>query len=189
MKLKWALNELKKIQDEPLQLNGTIDLENSLKERDREVISAEPVKISGLIEYEDTYIYHVTLTILTRMQLPSTRSLKPVEVSIDFPFYEIYLGPYSSMAEKDFVENEIVEQLTEDILDLRKPIEDAILTHKPTQVFTEEEKKSDDLPSGKSWKVLTEDKYSETNFHSSDEEGDPRFAVLKNLFPDEGKNN
>lgn len=188
MKIKWALNELKRYQDEPLQISGTIDLSQSLKERDADIISVEPVDITGVIEVDKTSVYYVTLRVSTRMTLPSTRSLEPVDVSQTFSFSEVYLGAHSPVDESEFDKNEIVERLSDETLDLRKPIEDAILTNKPTQVFTEEEIKSEKLPSGKNWKVLTEEKYSEASFNSSDEEGDPRMAILKDLFPDNNKN-
>lgn len=188
MKMKWALNELNNYQDDPLQINGTVDLSQSLKKRDKEIISVDPIEINGVVEVDKSSVYYVTVMVSTRLTLPSTRSLEPVDISLTFSFSEIYLGAHSSVSESEFGPNEIVERLTEDILDLRKPIEDAILTNKPTQVFTDEERTSEKLPSGKNWKVLTEDKHSEANFTSSEEEGDPRMAVLKDLFPDNNTN-
>ncbi|WP_161877773.1 YceD family protein [Alkalibacterium sp. MB6] len=189
MKIKWALNELKKYQGDSLSLNGTIDLEQSLKKRDSELLSVNPVELNGTIKVEQHSVFLVNLTVSTQITLPSSRSLEPVETPLNFFFSEIYLGPESSVQPEQFEDDEIVEQLSDPILDLRKPLEDAILTNKPTQVFTEEELKSNQLPSGKNWKVLTEDIYEEKAFHSNDEEGDPRFAALKNLFPEEDNEN
>ena len=47
MKMKWALNELNNYQDDPLQINGTVDLSQSLKKRDKEIISVDPIEINS----------------------------------------------------------------------------------------------------------------------------------------------
>ena len=51
----------------------------------------------------------------------------------------------------------------------------------PTRVLTPDEQSKDQLPSGKGWSVTEEvtDDHQETNHV------DPRFAKLKNLFPDQ----
>ena len=67
MKLKWALNELKKIQDEPLQLNGTIDF-YSLEEADSKLDDIENAlaslgatwTLSSVQFEEDTNLIHTS---------------------------------------------------------------------------------------------------------------------------------
>lgn len=186
MKLKWALNELKKYQDEWLTLDGTADLEKALMERDEEILACEAVSIKGSVEVDKNGVYYADLFLNTNVTLPSSRSLEPVMVPLSIPFSEIYLSPQSPVTVDSFTEGEIVEKLDADILDLQKPIEDAILSNKPTQVFTEEELKSDEMPSGNDWDVVGEDTHlSQPSRKSNDGEGDPRFAALKNLFKED----
>lgn len=186
MKIKWALNELKKYQDSPLTLSGSVDLEKSLKERDNDILSASPVSLQGILTVDEKSVYYVDMTLKVKVTLPSSRSLEPVEVLMTMPFSEIYLAPDSSVSLEQFTEEELVERLSTDTLDLKKPIEDAILTNKPSQVFTAEELESDEMPSGKDWVVLPEDQHN-NDMNSSNDEGDPRFAVLKDLFKEDNE--
>jgi uncharacterized protein len=186
MKIKWALNELKKYQDSTLTINGSVDLEKSLKKRDGEIIAVSPISLKGSLAVEEKSVYYVDLIVSLRITLPSSRSLEPVDVSMEFPISEIYLAPDSTVSLEQFSEEELVERLSEDILDLDKPIEDAILTNKPSQVFTIEELEKDDMPSGKDWIVLPEDQHNDDT-NSSNDEGDPRFAMLKDLFKEDNE--
>jgi len=186
MKIKWALSELKKYQDSPLTLNGSVDLEKSLKERDSDVIAASPVFLDGIITVDEKSVYYVDVTLKVKVTLPSSRSLEPVDVSMNIPFSEIYLAPDSPVSLEQFSEDELVERLSADTLDLKKPVEDAILTSKPSQIFTAEERETDDMPSGKDWVVLPEDQHNNDS-NSSNDEGDPRFSVLKDLFKEDNE--
>ncbi|GEK91522.1 YceD family protein [Alkalibacterium kapii] len=183
MKIKWALNELKKHQDSSLTLDGSVDLEKSLKERDDDIIAASPVSLKGLLTVDEKSVYYVDMTIEVTVTLPSSRSLEPVELKMTIPFSEIYLAADTSASLEQFGEEELVEQLQSEVLDLKKPIEDAILASKPSQIFTSEERLSDEMPKGKDWVVLPEDQHSNAMF-STDGNGDPRFAVLEDLIKD-----
>ncbi len=186
MKIKWALNELNKYQDSPLTFNESVDLEKALLKRNDELISVGPVTLKGSLAVEERSVYYVDMMVSVAVVVPSSRSLEPVDVSLRFPFSEIYLAPESPVSLEQFSEEELVERLSEDILDLNKPIEDAILTNIPTQVFTKEERETDEMPSGKDWVVLPEDQHNDDS-HSSNDEGDPRFAVLKDLFKEDNE--
>ncbi|MCD8505868.1 MAG: DUF177 domain-containing protein, partial [Alkalibacterium thalassium] len=91
MKTKWALNELKRYQDQPLKLDGTVDFSESLKNRDNEILYAEPIQIRGTLENEKNEVYYVDLVLDTVLTMPSSRSLEPVKVQLTIPFSEIYL--------------------------------------------------------------------------------------------------
>lgn len=187
MKTKWALNELKRYQDQPLKLDGTVDFSESLKNRDNEILYAEPIQIRGTLENEKNEVYYVDLVLDTVLTMPSSRSLEPVKVQLTIPFSEIYLPALSSVSLESFTEDELVEELSEDILDLQKPIEDTILTNKPTQVFTEDERQSGMMPSGKGWHVIDEEDHNDHPGLADDGEGDPRFAALKDLFKEDNE--
>ncbi|EXJ22863.1 hypothetical protein ADIAL_1714 [Alkalibacterium sp. AK22] len=187
MKTKWALSELKKYQDLPLSIEGTVDFEQSLKDRDHEVLSVAPITLKGTLENDKNEAYFVDLLITTELTLPSSRSLEPVTVPLSFYFSEIYLPTQSSVTADSFTEGEIVEELDSDTLDLQKPIEDAILTSKPTQVYTEEEYQSDTMPRGNDWEVVGEDDLQNPSRTSGKDTEDPRFAALKNLFKDDNE--
>ena len=74
--------------------------------------------------------------------------------------------------------------LATETVDLNTILIDNVVTHIPVQVYTEEEMANDDYPQGNEWQVVSEDNYKE---HEQEEnnEGDPRFAKLKDLFDNE----
>ncbi|MFC6465441.1 YceD family protein [Marinilactibacillus sp. GCM10026970] len=187
MKIKWALNELKKFKEEPLTLNGEIDLTDSLIERNSSIIDATPLSMDGILVVERTDEFLVDLNLTISLTLPSSRSLEPVKVDLRIPFSETYLVAGTTMDPERYGEDEIVVELESDSLDLRKPLEDAILTAIPTQVFTEEELEKEDMPSGSDWKVVSEGAYGDGVRERLSEEEDPRFAALKGLFSEENE--
>lgn len=185
MKIKWALNELKKYSDEPLQLSGQVDLEEALQSRDNQVLAATPIQVNGILVVENQSEYLVDLQLTVGLTLPSSRSLDPVDVSLEIPFSETYLAPGHVPDPEKYTEEEIVIELESEVLDLQKPLEDSILAALPTQVLTKEEREKNIMPSGNEWEVISEeDHYAGANKEGSNEENSP-FAALKDLFPED----
>lgn len=182
MKIKWNFNELRKYNDEPLQLSGEVNLESALKERDKEIISASPIKVEGWLVVEDRHEYLVDLQLNTMLTLPSSRSLTAVEFEMTIPFSETYLAPGYTPDPDKYHEDEIVILLESEVLDLQKPIEDSVLAAIPTQIFTDEELESNEMPSGNDWEVVSEDTHYEGENNSKSDEQDSPFAALKDLF-------
>lgn len=185
MKIKWALNELKKYEDEPLQLSGQVDLEKELKARNDQILSASPVQVEGILVVEKQREYLVDLKLTVDLTLPSSRSLEPVAISLPISFSETYLAPGHVLDPDDYTEEEIVIELETDRLDLQKPLEDSILTALPTQVLTKEEQETNKMPSGNEWEVISEEEYREGTEEQSDGQENSPFAALKDLFPEE----
>ncbi len=182
MKLKWSLVELAKYRNEPLVLDGKVDLTNSLKKRKKDLLDATPITITGFVRSESNNRFLVDVTLDVLLTLPSSRSLKPVDFNLTVPLTELYLAPnYSHDSTDDDLDNKIVISLEQDILDLKKPIEDTILAAIPMKILSEEEIESDERPSGEDWGLTLED---EMLSNSSEETGIPEnnpFGVLKDL--------
>nr|HPJ01042.1 DUF177 domain-containing protein [Enterococcus sp.] len=87
--MKWSLLELRKYQDMPLTFEETLDLKNELMGRDNQIIDLAPVKVQGMVTVsKKDYILHYTVdTVIT---LPSTRSLEPVELPLQFSVNEVF---------------------------------------------------------------------------------------------------
>jgi len=106
------------------------------------------------------------------------------------PFHEVYLAPDALEIDAEDLEDDIVFTLENDILDLKKPIEDTILASIPMKVLSEEEKSAQDLPKGQDWELQLED---EAGTQTSDQESTSSeaspFDVLKDLdlFDDKGE--
>lgn len=187
MKIKWALNELKKFNEDSLTLSGQVDLTEALKKRDTSIIDATPLTMDGILVVENTDEFLVDLNLNISLILPSARSLEPVTVDLRITFSETYLTAGTVVDAEKYGDDEIVVELESDILDLQKPLEDAVLTAIPTQVFTAEELEKGDMPSGSDWKVVSEDAYGTGVRERLSEEEDPRFAALKGFFSEENE--
>ncbi len=190
MKLKWSLAELHKNQSGFFMVNGRADLTNSLKNRKQDLMDASLVDVQGTISMEGKKRYFVDLTLNVELTLPSTRSLQPVALDMTVPFHEVYLAPDALEIDAEDLEDDIVFTLENDILDLKKPIEDTILASIPMKVLSEEEKSAQDLPKGQDWELQLED---EAGTQTSDQESTSSeaspFDVLKDLdlFDDKGE--
>lgn len=190
MKLKWSLAELHKNQSGFFMVNGRADLTNSLKNRKQDLMDASLVDVQGTISMEGKKRYFVDLTLDVELTLPSTRSLQPVVLDMTVPFHEVYLAPDALEIDAEDLEDDIVFTLENDILDLKKPIEDTILASIPMKVLSEEEKSAQDLPKGQDWELQLEDEVgSQTSDQESTSSEASPFDVLKDLdlFDDEGE--
>ncbi len=190
MKLKWSLAELHKNQSGFFMVNGRADLTNSLKNRKQDLMDASLVDVQGTISMEGKKRYFVDLTLNVELTLPSTRSLQPVALDMTVPFHEVYLAPDALEIDAEDLEDDIVFTLENDILDLKKPIEDTILASIPMKVLSEEEKSAQDLPKGQDWELQLEDEVgSQTSDQESTSSEASPFDVLKDLdlFDDEGE--
>lgn len=187
MKLKWALVELKKNGGQPLHLSGALDLSTELKKRYPEMIAISPVQVDGYLFLEHDYQVLVSLELNYQLTLPSSRSLKPVDLDMTVPMTEIYLAPVAPKTEME--KDQLVFRLEYDWIDLKEPIIEAILTAMPLKVLTpEEESGQSEMPSGDGWSVLSEE---EAQNQSLDTESDDAvqknspFSVLKEYFDTE----
>ena len=188
MKLKWSLAELHKQPAGILMLDEKVDMTDSLKKRDAELMDVSLIDIQGTISIEASSRYFVDLTLNVILTLPSSRSLKPVKLDLTIPFSEVYLAPEAGQTAVETLEDEVVFSLEQDILDLQKPIEDTILAAIPMKVLSEDEKTSNDFPTGNDWEVKLEGETdSSNNKDDADTSENSPFAILKDLDLDFSK--
>ena len=187
MKMKWSLLELRKYQEEPLVFQETLDLENELISREKEIIAIRPVQVNGLITVSPKeYLLHYAVdTVIT---LPSTRSLEPVEVPMKFTVDEVFMTAEQYQQQKDLLKEEEILLLETQTLDLSESVADNILLEIPLQVLAEEEKQSERYPSGNEWTVISEDQYLEMKESQDKNQVDPRLAKLSSLFKEQEDN-
>lgn len=183
--MKWTLQELKKFQNKALEFEETLDLEESLKEREKEIIAVAPVQVKGTLEVLSE-AFLVSMEITTVVTLPSTRSLRPVEVPLSVLVEEIYQTSEQrehSTLTPEFADDVI--ELTVNQIDLIPAIEDHLLLSLPLQVLSEEEKNAKELPKGDSWQILTEEEYKRQKQEEKEATIDPRLAKLSALLDEE----
>ncbi|QBO35452.1 DUF177 domain-containing protein [Periweissella cryptocerci] len=180
--MKWSLLELRKYKEEALQITETLDLKEDVLKRFPEfILDVTPVEVQGFLEYrnEDVYIHaHVT----GQMVVPSSRSLKPVDLPLDFDIDETYTSDESHLDRYEITDSVIL--LDNDVLNFDEAVEEYLLLQIPLQILAEDEDEDDiKLPSGHDWEVVTEQQLEAQKAETTTI--DPRLAKLKDLFPDQ----
>lgn len=177
--LKWTLSELAKYRQTPLHFSETLDLKQELMERDPEILDVTPVAADGYVSFDDGDIL-VSVTLGGKLTVPSTRSLQPVVLPLDFTFSEVYL---TDETHKDkYEDGQLVLDLDGDTLDLHPAIADHVLLSIPMQVLTPEEAAQGIMPKGDNWTVMGEDDFAK---EQEQDRPNPAFEKLKGLFPDD----
>ncbi|MFT8668248.1 YceD family protein [Liquorilactobacillus hordei] len=176
--MKWSLNELGQIGSMPFQFEEVINVSNSIIKRNSEITAISPAHVSGFFVVDSLGLLG-SFSVSVKVTLPSTRSLKVVEVPLNFEVSEYYVSHRTHDLSR-FDANDVVIILEDDIFDLDRAVEDNILLQIPTRVLTTEEEASANLPQGKDWEV-SED--SRNNQKQKDKDAiDPRLVKLKDFF-------
>ncbi|MEO1770918.1 YceD family protein [Candidatus Enterococcus ferrettii] len=179
--MKWSIIELRRYQEEPLNFSETMDVNDSLKQRDSEILAVAPVKVTGILSVgKKEYILHYRLT--TTVTVPSSRSLEPVDLPLDLSVDEIFMTKEQWSVQEEDREEEVIV-LESDTIDLTDSVEDNILLAIPLQVLSDEEKSAKELPKGNDWQVVSEEEYFAKKEQA--EAIDPRLAKLSELFNEE----
>lgn len=183
IQMKWSLVELEKYQETPLQFSETLDLKRELMNRDKQILDLSSVKVEGMVVVEDTdYILHYTVE--ATITLPSSRSLEPVELPMNFSVDEVFMTPEQYERLDESAQTEDILILEKQQLDLNDSVMDNILLRIPLQVFTEDEKQLGTMPSGEDWAVISEDEYNQQKETEKEETVDPRMKNLSSLLED-----
>jgi uncharacterized protein len=168
----------------PLTFEETLTLKNELMARDNQIIDLAPVKVQGMVTVsKKEYILHYTVN--TVITLPSTRSLEPVELPLEFSVNEVFMTPEQYQQRDELLPEEEILILETQTLDLDDSVADNILLEIPMQVLTEAEQESNDLPSGDDWLVISEDDFQHQQESQEQTTIDPRLAKLSALFEEE----
>ncbi|MDR3157243.1 MAG: YceD family protein [Lactobacillales bacterium] len=180
--MQWSILELQKRKEEAYLFSETFDVKNELIRRYEEIIDASLVSVEGSLSVSSNHKYMLHYALSGTLTLPSTRSLIPTNIPLNFSVDEIFMTKeHFKVLEEDYEEVLIIE---EGIIDLRISVEDNILLSIPIQVFSEEEKDAKNYLKGADWEVISEDQYEtlKKNKSTDFESVDPRFSKLKDFF-------
>ncbi|KRM21127.1 DUF177 domain-containing protein [Latilactobacillus graminis] len=180
--LKWAVQSLLKHRDHPLMFKETLMLKESLQKREADILNATPFVVDGELTVDQRAVI-ARVHVVGALTVPSTRSLEPVDLPMDFEFTEIYVDPEDEQLNR-FTDEDILFPFEGEALELQVAIEDHILLHIPSHILTPEEEHDDVMPAGQSWTVISEEAYAK---QQADEEitPNPEFAKLKQLLEDQ----
>lgn len=175
--MEWYFTELRK-HKEPFQFDETMDLEQSLIERFPDVVlKCSPINFKGTVTNDRDSVM-IDAEISCELTVPSSRSLTPVHLNLDFFINEIYVDSASLI--DTFPQEEVVMLVKDDVIDVNKLVEDNVVLQVPMQVLTPDEEQKGTMPSGNEWQVVSEVKAES----EQDKQVDPRLAKLKDLLKD-----
>ena len=142
--MKWSLLELRKYQETPLTFHETLDLKAALMKRDNLILDVAPVEVEGLVSVDKKgYIVHYTVQ--TTLTVPSTRSLEPVELPMDFSVDEVFMTEEQFQSRDEQMSADEILLIEGPLLNLAESIEDNILLAIPMRVLTKEEEAATEL--------------------------------------------
>lgn len=160
-----------------------VQVRSEFLERSKNLVyEVKNVIVTGQLFYNSPYVTG-DFRVKTKLVVPSSRSLAPVDFKQDFHFSENYTEDNVSKEKLDESEIPIVK-VDDDKIDLQTAIEDNILLNIPITILTPEEEKEDIYPEGEGWSVISEETFDK----SKQDRVNPAFAKLKTLF-DENNNN
>lgn len=175
------------IQDIQKKIDGisfeeNLELADELMARNADILAVSPISVVGRVSFEAGFFllnYQMTYDIT----LASSRSMEPVVLSESLPVQEVFVADEEVLKDQDVVEADLVLVIEEDVIVLSESVADNILLNIPLRVLTPEEAADQNLPSGNSWTVMTEEDYA-AKTQKQKEENSP-FAQLQGLFDEE----
>ena len=179
--MKWQYAELQKYKTESLQFSEVVDLKEPLLATFGDVVlDVTPLTVTGFAQADrEDIIIHANVK--GKLVTPSTRSLTPVEMDVDFDIDEVYLQN-EEHADRYEIEDSVI--LIEDgLIDFDQALMEYVALSVPLQVLTEEEK-DQPMPKGKGWAVISEDDFEQKQEEAPAQANTP-LAGLADLFKDE----
>ncbi len=138
--LKFTVDELKKKIHQDPTLQDTVDISDFVPEGE-DILSVSCADVKGEIDIENDEYYHFDLTIKATLTVACARTLKPVELDLDFTVVETF-----SHDEKD--EYRQIEGITIDLLPV---IWSNIYLEKPMRVIHPDHVDDERFPSSEEW--------------------------------------
>ncbi|KRL62363.1 YceD family protein [Lactobacillus psittaci] len=179
--LTISFSQIKKSREPLTEIETELEIRPEFLKRAKELLlDAKNIQVKCQFFYQEPFVtgnFQVSADVVA----PSSRSLSPVELQLDFSFVENYLDRNPTAEELE--ENDTIMPIENDMIDLQTAIEDNLLLNLPTTILTDEEAKDDIYPHGQDWEVISEADYSERQSHKVN----PEFEKLKKLFPQENE--
>lgn len=183
--LSLNFSQIKMSRDPLTHIESEVKMRPEFLERSKKLIyQVKEVMLTGDLFYSEPYVTG-DFRVKTKIVVPSSRSLAPVNYQQNFHFSENYTEAEIPKEELDGSEIPIVK-VENDLIDLQTAIEDNILLNIPITILTPEEEKEDLYPKGNGWSVISQEEYNE----SKKNKVNPAFAKLSVLLDqdDDGKN-
>lgn len=184
IRMKWSLRELSEYTSQPMFVAENLNLADEIMDRySKYIISAdEDIHVDANVLFDKGEAI-VNAHVVGKIIVPSSRSLKPVELPLDFYIDEVYVDTNAKLKQCE-EEGEIAFLVGEDgLIDFDKSIVDNIILQIPMHILSPDEMMSGSkMPEGHGWNVMSEDEFTKTE--TEHKKVDPRLAKLKQFFSD-----
>lgn len=180
--MKIVIRSLQKYTEhDPFKFSEVVNLKAELISRyGDQVIDASDFNVSGMI-FSNIGDVIVSAHVTGKIVVPSTRSLDPVEVPLDFEIEEYYV--LSKAGENRYSKDAVVFVVDEDSeIDTNETIIENVILQIPMQVLTPAELAGQSLPNGNDWNLVTNDSDQEEQLSEDTKIVDPRLAKLQDFF-------
>ncbi|MBW1605686.1 DUF177 domain-containing protein [Lactobacillus sp. Sy-1] len=182
--MKWYLSDLKDYKAVPLSEKNHLDLKADLLSRySDQIIDVQPVDVESHVFYDQGNAI-VNAQVKGEITVPSSRSLTPVKLPLDFSINEVYVPDEAALKRFENDESnsgEIGLVADEDgAIDFDKAVADNIILQIPMHILSDKEAKLNIMPEGNDWQVISEDDFN--NPKTDDKPVDPRLTKLKDFF-------
>ncbi|EEU21092.1 YceD family protein [Lactobacillus mulieris] len=171
-------SQIKKSKEPLTEITTKLETRPEFFARAKELLlDAKNIQVKGQMFYQEPFVtgnFQVEADVVA----PSSRSLAPVPMHLNFSFTENYLDREPTNEEKEEVD--MIVPIDKDTIDLQTAIEDNLLLSLPTTILTKDEEENNEFPQGTGWEVVSEESLEKQN----EEKINPAFAKLKDLFPD-----
>ncbi|GAA6113241.1 MAG: DUF177 domain-containing protein [Apilactobacillus sp.] len=181
--MKWFVKELSEYKNQPLSTSEDINLSDDIMSRySKYVISADDdIHVEAHVFYEKGDVI-VNAHVTGKVVVPSSRSLKPVDLPLDFTIDEVYVDTQARLKERER-EDDVAFLVDDDgLIDFDQSVADNIILQIPMHILSPDEIESNEMPEGNDWAVISEDDFAEQE--ANDKKVDPRLAKLENFFND-----
>ncbi|GLB46764.1 DNA-binding protein [Philodulcilactobacillus myokoensis] len=177
--MKWALQDLKEYNTKPLSVDETLNVESDLLNRYSDgILSSTPFQVHADVLYDRGNAV-VNARATGEITVPSSRSLTPVKMPLDFHIDEIYVPDREAI--KLYDKDDVVMVLgKKQIINFDKSVADNIILQIPMHILSPKEDKYHIMPKGHDWEVMTEDEFYHPK--ADHKHVDPRLAKLKDYF-------
>nr|WP_252895256.1 YceD family protein [Fructilactobacillus florum] len=174
--MKWSFEKLQGYVKQPFTEQATLTIQKQLQARyPDEIISATAFEVSVVARADQGDVI-VDADISGSVTVPSSRSLIPVTLPLDFHVTEIYVAAEAAL--RRYENNEIVLIVDDSgTIDFETAVVDNVLVQIPMQVLTPSERAGADMPAGEDWKVVSEDEYRKQRARTN--QVDPRLATYR----------
>lgn len=181
--LQLSYFQIKNSREPMTEVDANLSCKEDFFERAKNLVTeVKQLHVTGQLFYDEPFVTG-NFQVIADIIVPSTRSLDPVPMHLEFSFVENYSDHEPTQEEKEM--GLMIIPLEDDVIDVQTAVEDNLLLNIPSVVLTDKEREEDVFPEGKDWEVVSEEKFANRN----KDKINPAFAKLQTLLDEMNEEN